>query len=241
MNDIIVVGGEAAPVVGWDYWQMLREVQTCPVIMRVKDIRDQAEIVESGARQRAYSALQGQSAEIRLRACQRLGELSRQLAVAEFNPGQGARPVGVQPGKYQALRDAGLISSTAYRYEELAGGKHSVETAKAAAEVYFKMVRQAGRPPTYTGLRRAVRLACCPVTEAETDPAEDPVEDQADSLFCLWSHAIRVIVQMSPSCEAFAALSEPLMLSLDHTMTIRAIAVLRAYAERLEGRLNHGT
>jgi hypothetical protein len=58
---------------------------------------------------------------IRLRACQRIGEISRDLEKAQYNKGHGT--VVPSDGKYKAevLSEAGFSTSTANRYEEPAG------------------------------------------------------------------------------------------------------------------------
>ena len=60
-----------------------------------------------------------------------------------------------------ALADAGISTSTAQRYEELAGGREGQAQAAghAAMEAYFAQSRAEGAPPTMAGLRGAVRGA----------------------------------------------------------------------------------
>jgi len=64
----------------------------------------------------------GPPGRFRLRACIRIGELNRDLETA-----QGIRnellPNGEKKSKEQILADAGISTSTANRYEQLAGGK----------------------------------------------------------------------------------------------------------------------
>jgi hypothetical protein len=60
---------------------------------------------------------------LRVRAYTRIGELVRELDTAEHaGPGQYELPNG---GKFkaEAIADAGLSKSEAYRYQELAGGR----------------------------------------------------------------------------------------------------------------------
>src|SRR4030095_15355135 len=63
--------------------------------------------------------------------------------------------------KAEALADAGLTTSTAHRYEELAGGREAQaqHAAVAALEHYTATTKQAGEVPTMRGLRHAVRNA----------------------------------------------------------------------------------
>jgi hypothetical protein len=59
-----------------------------------------------------------------LRACQRIGEISLELEKAESHGGKIWLP---DDGKSKAeqLQAAGLSTSTAYRYEQLVGGRKS--------------------------------------------------------------------------------------------------------------------
>jgi hypothetical protein len=70
--------------------------------------------------------------KIRRRACIRIGELSRDLETA-----QGARnellPSDGKKSKSETLADAGISTSTASRYEELAGGKEQQAQGVAKA------------------------------------------------------------------------------------------------------------
>lgn len=68
-------------------------------------------------------------AEIRLRACVRIGELSRELETAKNQ--YDARPNG-RTSKSEALSKAGISRSTANDYEQLVGGKEKQAQAIAA-------------------------------------------------------------------------------------------------------------
>jgi len=72
------------------------------------------------ARQRDDPDLAVWTAEIRLRAGIRIGELVRELKVSEQAAG-GRHDTAVAPTTTQAVEDAGLNVRTAQRYEELAG------------------------------------------------------------------------------------------------------------------------
>jgi hypothetical protein len=104
--------------------------------------------------------------EIYLRACIRIGELSRELdkakpgTVAGKTPGGSELPAG---GKFkaEALADAGISTSTAHEYEQLAGGREEQAHAavKAGADAYLADARAEGEVPTLAGLKAAVREA----------------------------------------------------------------------------------
>jgi hypothetical protein len=103
-------------------------------------------------------------------ACQRIGEISRDLEKAQYNKGHGT--VVPSDGKYKAekigghgkfkvptdgklksevLAEAGISTSTAQRYEELAGPKEEQAEAviSAATDAYFSQ----SSPSHFTGLR----------------------------------------------------------------------------------------
>jgi hypothetical protein len=116
--------------------------------------------------------------EIYLRACIRIGELSRELEKAPPAKGHGA---GIPAGgktKAEALADAGISTSAAQRYEELAGGREEQAhvACKAGADAYLANTRAEGEVPTLAGLKaprllgvstpRATSAAAMPVSVA---------------------------------------------------------------------------
>jgi len=74
----------------------------------------------------------------------RCNSIGRKPTAARFRLPNGGKP------KAEALADAGLSTSTAQRYEELAGGreKQGQKVAAVAADKYFAEQRQAKEPPT---------------------------------------------------------------------------------------------
>ncbi len=133
--------------------------------------------------------------EIHLRACVRIGELVRELDTAQgerFDPTSSHQREEVP--KAQAIVDAGLSSSAAYRYQELAGGRDERAQAagKAASENYYAQSRAKSEPPTMAGLRAAVREAVVatvgePPTRTRPEPIE-PVQHsgQSDRRWSRW-------------------------------------------------------
>jgi hypothetical protein len=95
-------------------------------------------------------------AEIRLRACQRIGVLSAELETAEQAKG-GRHPTDGKPTKTDQLATAGISTSTANRYEELAGGKEqqAQDIATAAADCYFATANN--EPVSMNGFKGAIR------------------------------------------------------------------------------------
>jgi hypothetical protein len=74
--------------------------------------------------------------KIRLRACIRIGELSRDLETSKGGSNPQATLPSDRKSKTETLADAGISTSTANRYEELAGGKEkqAQDVATAAAD-----------------------------------------------------------------------------------------------------------
>lgn len=144
------------------YEQARTALAECARIDEASEIRDKAAALAAYARQRDDRDLEVWVREIHLRACVRIGELSRELERAEpGGAGGGSKFPAVGTSKAQALADAGISTSTAHRYEELAGGREEQAQAagRAAMEAYFAQSRAEGAPPTMAGLRGAVRGA----------------------------------------------------------------------------------
>jgi hypothetical protein len=144
------------------YDQMRWAIAQCVAIDEVAGIKDQAAQLEAYARVRDDAEAQRQFAEIRLRACMRIGEISRDL-----EPSKGGRPpketndTDVASFKQETLAQAGINIRTAERYEELIGGREqqAQTIAVAAAESYFADRRHAEEPVSIGGLKAAVRSA----------------------------------------------------------------------------------
>jgi hypothetical protein len=94
-------------------------------------------------------------AEIKLRACVKIGEISLELEKAQYNKGHGT--VVPSDGKYkeQQLKESGISTSTANRYEELVG--ESVEIGIQTADEYFANAAANNEPVTMKGYLYAHR------------------------------------------------------------------------------------
>jgi hypothetical protein len=100
-------------------------------------------------------------AEIRLRACQRIGEISRDLeklqgAPTELLPNDGKK------SKAETLAEAGISTSTANRYEELAGPREeqAAKVIEAATDDYFAKQQEAKQPRLDRTIRATHRGYC---------------------------------------------------------------------------------
>ena len=169
------------------YEQARAALAECARIDEASDIRDKAAALAAYARQRDDRDLEVWVREIQLRACVRIGELSRELDQAKTLRVPGGATVRLPTGgksKAEALSDAGLTTSTAHRYEALAGSRDAQAQAagNAAMEAYFARSRVERAPPTMSGLRHAIRGAihatlgpCAP--RPPKQPAPKPIGD----------------------------------------------------------------
>jgi hypothetical protein len=113
-------------------------IRQCARIDEVAGIKEKSVQLEAYARVRDNSEAERQFAEIRLRACIRIGEISRELETAQGMRNELSADVCTK-SKEETLKEAGIPKRTAYDYEELTGGKHEQgqKVAKVAAEKYF--------------------------------------------------------------------------------------------------------
>jgi hypothetical protein len=140
------------------YDQFRSALAECVAIDEIAGIKEKAAQLEAYARVRDDADAQRQFAEIRLRACIRIGEISRDLEKAEPDKGHGAGLPISGKTKADQLAQAGISTSTANRYEELTGGKEKQlqETATIAAENYFAEQTANSEPVSMGGLKKAV-------------------------------------------------------------------------------------
>jgi N6-adenosine-specific RNA methylase IME4 len=121
----------------------------------VKNIKDKAEALRAYAKQAKNPQLEADAWEIRKRAEDRLGELS---AALDRNPGatrkgtaRGRRlPAGGKTSKAKTLKDAGISTSAANRYEQfhrlpnaekerrIAKGRAAIESGKSIADTIIR-------------------------------------------------------------------------------------------------------
>jgi hypothetical protein len=140
------------------YDKLRAALVACVKVDEVVQIKDEAEKLAAYARIVNDVEAEMKFAELRLRAVQRLGELSIALDKAKLaGKGTVCLPNGGKT-KAQALADVGISTSTAQRYEQLAGGRraHDQKAARVAADRYFAGQRERRTPPTMDGLQAAV-------------------------------------------------------------------------------------
>ncbi len=160
------------------YEQARTALAECARIDEASEIRDKAAALAAYARQRDDRDLEVWVREIHLRACVRIGELSRDLDQAQTIRNAEGAIVRLPSGgksKARALAEAGIATSTAQRYEELAGGREADAqlAGRAAMEAYFSRSRAEGEPP-HNGRPARRRAGCGP-----GDPWCSPTAPQA--------------------------------------------------------------
>ena len=182
-----------------------RALAECVKVDEAKDIRDRTAALLAYARQRDDTEMQVWVSEIHQRACIRIGQLSRELDASKGgNNPQATLPAGGQ-SKSATLAEAGISTTTANRYEQLAGGKteQGQNAAAAAAETYFARSRDTEEPATMEGLRGAIREALVdtlgePPARETVIPFRGKADLTATALTDLGS-AIRMVVDLPES------------------------------------------
>lgn len=196
------------------YEQARTALAECARIDEASEIRDKAAALAAYARQRDDRDLEVWVREIHLRACVRIGELSRELERAEpGGAGGGSKFPSVGISKSQALADAGISTSTAHRYEELAGGREEQAqvAGRAAMEAYFTRSRAEGAPPTMAGLRGAVRNAVQatlgPLPTRPKRPAPLPEHPKVTPIGADWADWTAAVLTVATLPVNFASLA----------------------------------
>jgi hypothetical protein len=181
------------------YEEMRVAVAACARVDEAAAIRDKAEKLAAYARMRDDDEMEMWVAEIKLRATQRIGELSRDLDRAH-KVGRGDGQLQLPSGgklKAQALADAGISTSTAHRAEELAGGadKNGQAAAIVATNGYFAKTKSAKELPTMKGLRAAVRDAVRKAVP-EKPRSKPPKLDPNYNAWLRWVSAIKDVAEL---------------------------------------------
>jgi hypothetical protein len=187
------------------YDSMRVAVQRCRQIDEVAEMRDKATALAAYARQHDDKDLDVWMSEIRLRACMRIGELSRELEKALPNKGHGV--ISSEKIKEQSLKNAGISTATANRYEQLVGPpeQEASDIVSAAAENYFAKSRESNEPPTMNGLKSALTTA---FEKAWGTPPPRPPRRKAPELSeeaqhnMKWNSAMFALLETDPELAA---------------------------------------
>ena len=233
------------------YEQARTALAECARIDEASEIRDKAAALAAYARQRDDRDLEVWVREIHLRACVRIGVLSRDLDQAQtFRQVDGARvrlPTGGK-SKADALADAGISTSTAQRYEELAGGREGQAQAAghAAMEAYFAQSRAEGAPPTMAGLRGAVRgalqatLGPLPSRPKRASPPSDqPKVAPIGADWADWTAAVLTVATLPTDFASLARRSPRALLADLRSEAREALQRLPLWINALENEHDH--
>ena len=243
------------------YEQARTALAECARIDEASEIRDKAAALAAYARQRDDRDLEVWVREIHLRACVRIGELSRDIEAAERRRGEHGRLLptdGNQVTKAQALAEAGLSTTAAARYEELAGVSPTVAAmagdragqaeaaGKAAMEAYFAQSRADGAPPTMAGLRGAVRgalqatLGPLPTrTKRPPPPPEPPKVAPIGADWADWTAAVLTVATLPTDFASLAGRSPRALLADLRGEAREALQRLPLWINALENEHDH--
>ncbi len=233
------------------YEQARTALAECARIDEASEIRDKAAALAAYARQRDDRDLEVWVREIHLRACVRIGVLSRDLDQAQTVRQADGATVRLPAGgksKAEALADAGISTSTAQRYEELAGGREEQAQAAghAAMEAYFAQSRANGAPPTMAGLRGAVRgalqatLGPLPTrSKRPAPPAEPPKVAPIGADWADWTAAVLTVATLPTDFASLAGRSPRALLADLRGEARKALQRLPLWINALENEDDH--
>lgn len=151
-------GGFADSVGGGEMTQLVRydaarhALQEARSVDEIKDIKDKAEALRLYARQANDRDLEVWTAEIKVRAVRRIGELSAALETAPSGRAAVSLPA-VGKSKSDALTEAGISSSSANRYEQVAA------IPEAEFEAHIAERRDALEPASISGILNRAHVA----------------------------------------------------------------------------------
>jgi hypothetical protein len=224
------------------YDQMRAAIAKCAEVDEAAGIKNQAAQLEAYARVRDDVESQRRFAEIRLRACMRIGEISRDMEKGhKIGRGEGEIQLPTDGKlKSELLEEAGISTSTANRYEELAGGKEkqAQTIAAQAAETYFAQQREKQEPSTMNGLKQAITGAVItalgvPPTKPKKGPPALSAQDTANMNWNAW---IMNLDRLEPELAADGEVEEFAQEEFDQSE--RAIALVRRYQARMKTNFN---
>jgi hypothetical protein len=220
------------------YDRMRLAVLECSRVDEAKKIKDQAEALAHYAKQRDDHELTKWMSEIRLRAIAQIGKISKELEKAEYTKGHGT--VIPSSGKYKAeqLADAGISTSTANRYEQLAAPDEQLAPAvESALENYFAKAATEDKEPTFNGVQKAVKTALAdagviPKDKKRKRKLKAPPRDLSWTDFSAGLDALGADREWNWDliCERLSVVSKEL------PKAKRAIAALKVFIEQLNRR-----
>jgi hypothetical protein len=147
------------------YNRALAALETIPTLIEACAFNDDAATLTQLAKLHGDDELELRAAEIRVRAALKIGEISVELPTGHK---VGPRDTVQLPsgGKLKAavLAEAGISTSTAQRYEQLAGGRNLEKrrAVKTVADSYLAACRERQEVASIDGLQSEIDLAFPP-------------------------------------------------------------------------------
>jgi hypothetical protein len=204
MSNIVAFAKEV-PLARYD--RMRQEVAQCASIDEAKDIADKAAALAAYAKQSDDKQLEVWLSEIKLRARIRIGELSMELDKSRGGSNPKATLPDGRKSKSEALRDAGIPTSTANDYEQLSGrvaaiigdrGKRARKAGEAAADLYFARCRENNVVPKAAELKSEIGAAVeAAVGKSERKPKRQKPKSPARPPDLRWITFIGTIRDMA--------------------------------------------
>lgn len=226
------------------YDAMRIAIRDCATVDDTKEVRDKAKALVEYAKQRDDIETQAAFKEIYLRACIRIGEISRELETAQGDRTE-LHPASRKKSKTDALADAGISTSTAHDYEELAGGREeqAINAAAAATESYFAGTKAKGEVPSMAGLQGAVKGAVIatigPKPKRERQPGDEPAPpgDPLVGEMIDFKAMLRTIAEKKWNFPGMVARIAPVLVDDDLADAIDAYNAIAEFIEALERRI----
>ena len=197
------------------YDQARLALAACRNVDDIKDIRDKSEAMRLYAKQANDTELEQWAAEIKLRAQRAIGEISAGL---EKQKNQAALPSGGK-SKNEALKDAGISTSTANRYEKLASipdadvealiAQHKDDGKPVSAKAVLATLAKPNPVETKSPeLEPVATPEVADVPQSEVDRLREHINELADHLEATMSENETLLRVVESDDKVLAALEE---------------------------------
>lgn len=225
------------------YDQARRELAQCHKVDEAASIKDKAAKMAAYARMRDDEEMEAWLRDIQIRATQRIGELSAELAKAAGRPAKNlSGRTDKLNGKRAALKAAGISKSSAAEAEELAGGPepNAQKAAKLALDGYLSDTKKNGAIPKLADARAAVKKAVAEALPTKPGKAKRPRPESTPE-FETWRKLIGVVdalngIDAPGNWAAVAKVPADLGLIADNLRDARrASRKLQSFINALEG------
>ena len=218
------------------YEQARIALAECRDVDDLKDWRDKSEALRLYAKQANNTEMEQWAAEIKLRAQRRIGEISASLETQQGKT--QLLPTGGKKFKADALAEAGISTSTANRYEQLAAIPETV------VEAYIAESKQTSKPVSAKAVLakskpKAPDAPAVSDTEIATDStptAPTPMTPEEALIASLRSEVARLQEEILAVTDTFHDITEmnrTLELSADPDV-VKKVAEMRSFVKIVE-------